>query len=580
MKKNKVSRRDFLIQGAGVAAGLLTASTFGCSGGGSGSASSNQTWLYQGQRGITAVFAPGNSDLYRQLLPSEFQMPDSPQVTVAVSSYDEVTSPLVPYRAGSVMLLCKYHGQNCLYPLTAVVDNATAQDVGKSLGFPQSVADSIGMEEKSGVWNAQVNFQGSTILQISFTSLGVANTYSSNNPGLSYVNLDPVSTDGQVRAVNTPGEQTIKTINGSATVTADPAEPWSGLLNGAALVSAQSNEIAGNWTLSSGTELKTSPVSIVKIANGRIDLAVEEAISLLGGMAAITAGKQQIMLKPNLVEDSARCTTKPAVIRAIAGLMQDAGKDVLIGEGSAVATGYNLIDNVVYRTKNQTTLEEMQQYIFDTLGYTDLAQSLGIPLINLHVGEMAKVAIANGFVFDTLSINRALTEIDMLCSVPMMKTHFLAGVTLGMKNLMGVYPGEVYGSVRSLVHDQGATKESTGAAAVVVDMVRANKLGLVVIDGSTAMEGQGPSQGDLVKMDVIIAGTNPLATDMVGAMVMGFLPEEIPTFKWANLAGMAPQSVPQIEIRGQSIASVQRHFVRPQMISWNSLRSTFGATEI
>ena len=58
-------------------------------------------------------------------------------------------------------------------------------------------------------------------------------------------------------------------------------------------------------------------------------------------------------------------------------------------------------------------------------------------------------------------------------------------------------------------------------AGAVIDIVRA-QLGLVVIDASMAMEGNGPESGDLVKMDLIIAGTNPLATDMVGANIVGF----------------------------------------------------------
>src|SRR5512143_3761856 len=109
----------------------------------------------------------------------------------------------------------------------------------------------------------------------------------------------------------------------------------------------------------------------------------------------------------------------------------------------------------------------------------------------------------------------------------MMKTHQLATVTLGMKNLVGTFPGVVYQSIRGRMHDTAANVEPTGASAVVVDMVRANKLGLVVVDGSMAMEGNGPSVGKVFKMDVIIAGTNPLATDMVAANVMGFEPGEI-----------------------------------------------------
>lgn len=111
-------------------------------------------------------------------------------------------------------------------------------------------------------------------------------------------------------------------------------------------------------------------------------------------------------------------------------------------------------------------------------------------------------------------------------------------------------------------------------------MVRANKLGLVVIDGSMAMEGNGPSQGEPVQMDLIIAGTNPLATDMVAANIMGFAPGEIPTFQWANKADMAPRDISQIEVRGETIADVQRRFRRPQIVTWDSVRDRFGGVEI
>jgi uncharacterized protein (DUF362 family) len=55
-------------------------------------------------------------------------------------------------------------------------------------------------------------------------------------------------------------------------------------------------------------------------------------------------------------------------------------------------------------------------------------------------------------------------------------------------------------------------------------LVRANKVGLSVIDASQAMEGDGPSEGDIVDMGLIVAGTDPLAADMVGAALMGIAP--------------------------------------------------------
>ncbi len=585
MKKNDFTRREFLKASAGAAAGLMTPVVFGCSGGdgspGPGNpAAAPRDWTYHGQHGITAVFETANDTLYRQLLPAAFQMPDRLQVTVTVVSYDDVTQPLVPYLEGYVMLSCVYEGQESLYTVTMPVDDQTACDAGIYLGFPKYVADHIELADNAGGWSGRVNHQGRTVMQVDFQVAGDTTAYSTSNPGLSCVNPSSFVTGQDVIAVNTTGTQFIQTTRGNATVTADPSEPWAPLLDGAALMAARMDEVSGVWNLTSEDELKSSAVSIVRIHNGRIDLAVEEAILLLGGMDALTAGKQKIMLKPNLVSESQDATTNPEVIRTLASMMQAAGKEVLIGEGSASATGYNLIGDKMYRTKDETLLNGLQQYVFDTLGYTALAGALGVPLVNLHTGDMAPVAVPNGFVYDSLTLHRSLTEIDMLCSVPMMKTHMLGGVTLGMKNLIGLYPGAVYGSVRSLVHDQGVGRESSGVAAVTVDMVRANKLGLVVIDGSMAMEGNGPSLGDLVQMDLIIAGSNPLATDMVAADIMGFAPGEIPTFQWANLAGLAPRTSSQIEIRGETMDSVRRRFRRPQMVDWNSIRDAFGAEEI
>ena len=144
-----------------------------------------------------------------------------------------------------------------------------------------------------------------------------------------------------------------------------------------------------------------------------------------------------------------------------------------------------------------------------------------------------------------------------------------------MKNLIGLYPGEVYGTVRSAVHSDAAKVEKSGTASAIVDMVRANKMGLVVIDASTAMQGQGPSVhqgGQLVKMDLVIAGTNPLATDMTAAALMGFQPGEISTFDWAWKAGMTPTSLNEIEIRGGKLNDVRQNFMRPTIYPWDAIR--------
>ena len=325
----------------------------------------------------------------------------------------------------------------------------------------------------------------------------------------------------------------------------------------------------------------TKPVvSVVRIRDGHVERAVEEAIDLLGGVETVAKSKDRIMLKPNLVAEGSAFTTKPKVVKTLARLMLNAGKDVSIGEGSAAGNGFNVRGGVTYRTRDREMLDRMQQYVFDTLGYGDLANSLHIPLVNLHSGEMTEVALPNGLVFDKLTLHHSLTDIDLLCSVPMMKTHTLATVTLGMKNLIGLYPGTIYYSVRSWLHDRAAEHRSPGIAFEIIDMVRANKLGLTVVDASSAMEGDGPTSGTLVPMNLIVAGTNPLATDLVAADVMGFQPSEVPTFVWGHRVGLGPASVDDVEIRGAALDAVRRRFRKPHVVPWESINKLWGVQEI
>jgi uncharacterized protein (DUF362 family) len=312
-----------------------------------------------------------------------------------------------------------------------------------------------------------------------------------------------------------------------------------------------------------------------------IDFAVREAIDLLGGMAEVTRGKERILIKPNLVNPEASDTTAPEVVEALARLMIEAGKDVSIGEG-ACASRRNiryLVKGFICRTKDIEVLRGIGDDVYGELGFHELSERMSIPLVNLHVGDMVRYTIPDNYVFQDLYLHSALHEADLVCSVPMMKTHVVAGATLGMKNFIGAYPGQVYGTVRSRVHQVASRVEPSGTASAIVDIVKATRVGLTVIDASTAMEGNGPTTamgGKLVEMGLIVAGTNALATDMVGAHLMGFEPEEIPTFEWAAKAGMRPATLDEIEVRGEQLAAVRRPFQKPRVVPYREVAPWYG----
>lgn len=328
-------------------------------------------------------------------------------------------------------------------------------------------------------------------------------------------------------------------------------------------------------------------VSLVRVpdrgSEGKgIEYAVTRAVELIGGVGQVTRGKERILIKPNLVNPEPSDTTHPGVVEALGLLMKKAGKEVKIGEAGAASSANTntFLKGYVCRTRDTEKLRAIQNEIFEKTGFRELSRQTGIPLVNLHLGDLVKVPIANSFVYEDLLIHKALADADMVCSVPMMKTHGLANVTLALKNVgMGCFPGMVYGTVRSLVHQQGIKKEPTGTSAVTIDMVRANPMGLTVIDAVTALEGQGPSLkagSRLVRMNLIIASTNALAADMVAAAVMGFDPREIDTFHWAWRAGMTPGSLNGIRIRGADLKDVTRPFLRPKLIPYTMITDWYG----
>ena len=81
-------------------------------------------------------------------------------------------------------------------------------------------------------------------------------------------------------------------------------------------------------------------------------------------------------------------------------------------------------------------------------------------------------------------------------------------------------------------------------------------------------------------LDLIIAGTNPLATDLVAADIMGFQTGEIPTFEWAVQSGMKPSKLSDIEVRGEKLANVRKNFKKPQVRKWTDINKLWGFEEI
>jgi uncharacterized protein (DUF362 family) len=291
---------------------------------------------------------------------------------------------------------------------------------------------------------------------------------------------------------------------------------------------------------------KLATVAVVRVEGKSLEAALEEALEYLGGVESIVPEGSKVLIKPNIVRyQSPPDTTSPDMVEALVNIIKRRNPSVIwIADGSGEG---NTMEN------------------FQALGYLQVAERTGAILVDLNYGEMVEVPVeGGGFVLDSLTLNKVLTEADVFISVPAMKTHSTAVVTLGMKNLVGIAPGAIYSrpgwANKWRLHEKAEEKGDMYLGGVITDLCTARRINLTIIDGRIAMEGEGPHEGTPVDMGLIIAGRDPVATDSVASFIMGFEPEKIPTLVCGNQKGLGTNNLHNIEVRGESIEQVFHPF--------------------
>jgi uncharacterized protein (DUF362 family) len=125
--------------------------------------------------------------------------------------------------------------------------------------------------------------------------------------------------------------------------------------------------------------------------------------------------------------------------------------------------------------------------------------------------------------------------------MPKIKTHHWAGVTLSLKNMFGIVPGQKYGWPKNLLHWHGI-KES------ILDICATAPIHFVIADGVIAMEGNGPLQGTARALHKVVLADDPVAADVTCARLMGFDPARIAHIAEASrfLGNLNPSRIRQL----------------------------------
>lgn len=253
--------------------------------------------------------------------------------------------------------------------------------------------------------------------------------------------------------------------------------------------------------------------------------AVKTGISLLGGLDALIGREEKILLKPNLVrkaEVDRAVITHPSVVGAAARLLREGGyKNIGCGDSCGVGDARKVMAGT---------------------GMDTVLSRYGITLEDF--GQGSAVEYPEGKIAKEFYMARPVQEADALINLCKMKTHALERVTGGVKNL--------YGCISGIHKAQGHTQYSNADsfARMLVDLNQKIKPRLCIMDGITAMEGNGPTSGDPVDMHVILLAEDPVALDSLFCRLIHLNPELVPTNVFGERMGLGYFRREELQILG------------------------------
>jgi len=285
--------------------------------------------------------------------------------------------------------------------------------------------------------------------------------------------------------------------------------------------------------------MKKSKVAIV--AYKKPKESVQKAVALSNGMDHLPT-KAKVFIKPNIVFWT-RATDFPKwgvittsrVIEDIVILLKEQGiDDITIGEGT------------VMRKPGD---KETPAHAFETLGYRVLKDRYGVKAVSIFDRSFEKIDLGKGVV---LNFNADILNSDFVVNIPVLKTHAMTTVSLGIKNLKGM----IDTPSRKRCHNTHPEKDLHFMVARLADKMPPM---FTLIDGIYSLE-RGPSfDGRIRRSNLLIASSDVLSADLVGAEVLGYQPSEVQHLAHAAGNRDRPYDLSDVEVVGKSIESAASH---------------------
>jgi uncharacterized protein (DUF362 family) len=266
--------------------------------------------------------------------------------------------------------------------------------------------------------------------------------------------------------------------------------------------------------------------------------SVRKVVELCGGLDAMPAGAR-VFIKPNIVFWTRAVAfpkwgviTTSRIVEDIIILLKERGiDDITIGEGA-----------VTMNPKDTAT----PAHAFETLGYGVLKKRYGINYVNVFERPFEKIDLGDGV---ELNFNTDILNSDFVVDLPVMKAHNQTVVSLGIKNLKGT----IDIPSRKRCHTMTPGKDLHFWVAKLADRMPPM---LTLQDGIYTNErGPGPD-GRLHRSNLLVASSDVLAADLVGAKLLGHEAQNVPHLMHAARNRKRPYDFSDIKILGEDIEDV------------------------
>lgn len=298
---------------------------------------------------------------------------------------------------------------------------------------------------------------------------------------------------------------------------------------------------------------------------------VREAVEAAGGFERAVRPGDHVIVKLNLVvaaPSGTGFTTDARVAEAVARLVLDAGaRRVTFADGSSVAPGSGGA-RASYRP-------EATRLAFERGGIAALARRLDAGLLDLNEAGrepggrdlVREVRLAHGLERKAYWLSKAFLDADRVISVPVLKNHEYTGVTLGLKNWIGVAPAGVYQEPGGRVGKGSLDHHMVPLARHIVDLATARPPDYVVIDAlvgiNSGVRAYPFRPGPGGAMRAILAGADPVAVDATACRAMSYDPATIGHLVLAQAVGLGVMDPKTIMLRGAGIEAFRQEYATP-----------------